>query len=338
MSKNISEGLRVDYNLRSTFFYRKLHELGFRQMLAQVDDLYSISDSYKWDIRSDWSVSDTAWEFIAKANLNPLRVFAHPHVLLERPRLIAYYRSIAAISQKGVGALLFPVAAYEQGSNRRPLAEDNARTLASLLNQHISLIIDSATSFSAEDLAALLYASAGAQIQGGWNNAIGAEAEAVIRRLIVSSLIDAGLVVAFVDRRGATLPFNNSLDVASVLAYVYSVRLSNGAAVLFSSEPDVSLLDKDGNLVGAVEIKGGKDTAGALERYGAAKKSFDEAIRRNPNVMPVFIASCITAEVESRMASDPAFHFRYDLAQITTDDTARAEFLTLISSILGVQP
>jgi hypothetical protein len=101
VSKNVSEGLRVDYNLRSTFFYRKLHELGFRQMLAQVEDLCSVSDTYKWDARSTWDVSDTAWEFIARANLNPLQVFAHPHVFLSTLGLLPTIAALRRSARKG---------------------------------------------------------------------------------------------------------------------------------------------------------------------------------------------------------------------------------------------
>ena len=44
----------------------------------------------------------------------------------------------------------------------------------------------------------------------------------------------------------------------------------------FSSEPDIVFM-KAGDLAVMIEIKGGKDPAGALERLGAIKKTFDES-------------------------------------------------------------
>lgn len=54
--------------------------------------------------------------------------------------------------------------------------------------------------------------------------------------------------------------------------------LSNHTSILFSSEPDISLLNNQGTTIGVIEVKGGADPAGALERYGAAKKSFEESL------------------------------------------------------------
>ena len=45
--------------------------------------------------------------------------------------------------------------------------------------------------------------------------------------------------------------------------------------VLVSSEPDIPLINTDGSTIAVIEIKGGTDPAGALEQYGATKKSFE---------------------------------------------------------------
>ena len=38
-----------------------------------------------------------------------------------------------------------------------------------------------------------------------------------------------------------------------------------------------------------IEVKGGTDSAGALERYGAAKKSFEHAIEVSPRCKNFYI-------------------------------------------------
>ncbi len=336
MSRNVDEGLRVAYSLRSSFFYRKLYELGFMRLLEQVEELQRIADSFQWSDRAVWGITASTWDVVTGAKLVPVQVFAHPSVLIQQPPLTTYYRSIAAIPQKGMKNLAFGTEAYERGAVKALLSSARAEELTILLNTHISLIIDSSTNFTHEDLIALLYASAGVQIDGSWRNAIGAEAEAVVRRLIVSNLVDGDYVIGLVNNRKAALPFNSAAEILELLPVVYTVRLRNGAFITFSSEPDLSLYSAVGRLVAAIEVKGGKDTAGALERYGAAKKSFAAAKRDNPDVATMFIASCITPEVESQMSSDPDFQLRYNLTSVINDEQARSEFLTKVRTLLGL--
>ncbi len=47
-----------------------------------------------------------------------------------------------------------------------------------------------------------------------------------------------------------------------------------------------------------IEIKGGKDPAGALERLGAMQKSFEET---PPGCVNMLIAGVITSEMKSRL-------------------------------------
>jgi len=77
-------------------------------------------------------------------------------------------------------------------------------------------------------------------------------------------------------------------------------------------------------------VKGGTDPAGALERYGAAKKSFEEALRHNPNVITIFLASCITSEVEDRVKKDKTIKHYYNLTSILTREKERESFLKYV--------
>ncbi len=135
---------------------RKLHELGFLDFARGLDALVKIDDSYKWVERSQWGISQGAWEYVAGSELSLLRVFCHPRVIIEQPRLIAYYRNIAALSQKAVQTLAFNVKPFELGRNREDLSYERALLLCQLFNTHVSTIIESTLTFSQRDLDALL--------------------------------------------------------------------------------------------------------------------------------------------------------------------------------------
>ena len=114
--------------------------------------------------------------------------------------------------------------------------------------------------------------------------------------------------------------------------------LSNHTSILFSSEPDVSLLNNQGTTVGVIEVKGGADPAGALERYGAAKKSFEESLRSNSSVKTILVASCITTEVITRIQNDLTISTYFNLTEILSEDSTRYDqFVQEVFSILEVQ-
>lgn len=113
------------------------------------------------------------------------------------------------------------------------------------------------------------------------------------------------------------------------------VMLVNQTSILFSSEPDISLLDNQGRTVGVIEVKGGTDPAGALERYGAAKKSFEEALRRNSEVKTILVASCITAQVQTRIQLDSTISCYFNLTEILSEDSTQyAQFVQEVFSLL----
>ncbi len=71
----------------------------------------------------------------------------------------------------------------------------------------------------------------------------------------------------------------------------------------FASEPDVSFL-KGGDLIAVVEKKGGIDPAGALERYSAASKSFEDSIKKSPKCKTFYVGGVFTEELRRRMDPD----------------------------------
>lgn len=332
MNQNfLRESLQIDYRLRSTFFYRKLYDLGFKYFNDEILKLIEIADTYNWEQKNNWGVSQTAWTILEHNKIPHMAVFAHPRVLQEQPKLSAYYRSVAMLPQKAVNKLAFAIKNIEKG---KKISADKSVILCQLYNSHSSLIIESASEYTKDDIYALMYASAGAQIQGSWINKIGEEAEILTRKLIIRTLLEQDLIVSTIYKEGNS---NNILEnLIDETAIISGIRLKNQTSILFSSEPDISFLDIDGKLTTVIEIKGGKDTAGALERYGAAKKSFEEAKRINSTVTTIFLASCITDEVNKRLNNDQLVNYVYDLTQIVSNDKMRKEFTEKILDLISI--
>lgn len=329
----LNEARKIDYGLRSTFFYRKLSELGFYGFKDEIEKLIKIERNYNWAKRFSWGVSKKAWAFVTKSNVAHLRIFAHPRIIIEQPKLIAYYRNVAVLPQKGVQALAFDIKRFEKGSNRIGLTQRQAEKLCILFNSHISTILESATEINELDVDGLLFASAGAQINGSWLNSIGAEAENVVKRFICKYVIDNKLVTAITDADQNTLSLKD-VDIATDSQKIRVLKLKNQTSVIFSSDPDISLRAKDGSLVAAIEVKGGKDPAGALERYGAAKKSFEKALRENHKTYTIFLASCITDEVAKRIKRDKTVSGMVNLTVLLFDEGKREKFIRYLLSLL----
>ena len=77
--------------------------------------------------------------------------------------------------------------------------------------------------------------------------------------------------------------------------------LPGGYSMRYGSEPDIQFqltANDETSLVATIEIKGGKDAAGALERLRAVQKSFEET---PPNCVNMLIAGIITPEMALRL-------------------------------------
>ena len=330
----LNEELHIGYRLRSTFFYRKLHELGFAYLDKEVEKLEAISRNFNWERRSEWGIANAAWNEMEERQIDPVAVFAHPRVLQEQPKLSAYYRNVAALPQKAVKKLALNKVDKVEAGKTGILKSQEAFNLCRLYNTHSSLIIENATSFGRGDALRMMLLSAGAQINGSWLNQIGIEAELVAQGILVRAALNARIINSVIVGNEETLS-----DISdSILEYVGTltgIRFENQTTILFSSEPDMAILDSNGKRIAVVEIKGGKDTAGALERYGAAKKSFDKARQQDPHVITIYLASCITEEVHSRLEKDVSVNRHFNLTEILVDEGAKSEFLTFLFQTLN---
>ena len=99
--------------------------------------------------------------------------------------------------------------------------------------------------------------------------------------------------------------------------------------VLFSSEPDIEVRQGD-RLIGAVEIKGGIDKAGVLERLGAAVKSLERVKDRDPAAVTILILT--EASLSSQARKDLQLQRQsvnrwYTLEQLLQDEGLWRAFL-----------
>ena len=82
-------------------------------------------------------------------------------------------------------------------------------------------------------------------------------------------------------------------------------------------------------------MKGGTDPAGALERLGAMKKSFDRTRNENPDTKTILIVSCVTSEMNRRLRSDPLIDTVFNLTEIINDMDYREKCIAEIGESIS---
>ncbi|MBI4209944.1 MAG: XcyI family restriction endonuclease [Candidatus Diapherotrites archaeon] len=325
----------INYRLRSTFFYNKLNEYHTYEFSETIQKLIPLEGNFDWAESRKWGIAKKALDEIKKTKLSLIQVFCHPRLLREHPALVSYYRNIAALSQKSVSYLAgISPQKFENEKGANPTQEESLK-LAKLFNEHISLIIENALEgFNDKHISGMLFASTGSQIDGSWRNAIGTEAEKVVQKMLVKEAIERNQIISFLvrDNHSAVEKYNkrNSVKQIDNITNYKGFTLKNKRSVLFSSEPDIAILGSNGRTIAVIEVKGGTDPAGALERYGVAKKSFEKSLKDSPKALTIIVASCITNEVESRIETDKTIGKYYNLTSILTKEEEKKKFLQYI--------
>jgi hypothetical protein len=326
----------AQYSLRSTFFVRKLRELDLWRVIQEVRKLVQVSASFEWDNLPTLGIDLAAWERIENLRITPVLFFCHPRVLAEQPRLLLYYRTIALISQKGLGSLVGGgVAGIEEGRVEQ-VAEQRIRQLVQALNSILSVIAKSTPDLQAEQFAGYQFAAAGATIQGSWNNAIGEEGIAQVRTILIEHLRDEIVQIVWRDSTSTSYRAQDHAALLARVADMRSIRLKDGYHLLFGSEPDISLRDSKNVPIVAMEVKAGNDKAGALERLGAAMKSFENDKNINARVKTVYIVRAMTPELQTRISQGNPFDHTFVLGELLANARTQKTFANLVlRAILG---
>lgn len=218
------------------------------------------------------AISSEAWDCVHRLDVRPKMVFAHPELLQRHPETSLYYRGIATLSLKRVSSIAGNVDNWETppGGNRRPPNSDVVRRVTRLYNATISSIIEGTDAWTLENGYRNILATIGMTQDGKMRNIIGQEAERAVRDKLSRWIENMGIPC---ERQGRWL----------MLGEAKAVRMAYG------SEPDI-VFEKYHEQTDVwtqevtIEIKGGTDPAGALERLGVIKKSFDQTPARTENI------------------------------------------------------
>ncbi len=262
---------RDEQLLRSLFFHQKLHEW---RMVEIFDDLCNISGraaKWDWDL-ADLGIDVDAWNKVIHRGIKPVLVFAHPQVLQQVPGAVAYYRMLAIVSQKSMQQMgrsedTFSVGRHiislEEG--RRDPGPQEAQKLARWFNYIISPLINSHAILREEELWLWRGMSAGSQADGSWRNRKGKEAENILWTWL-----------------------SHVLRLQGWKPRDHSSWQKNEMIVERAPEPDIQVR-RHNEMVAAVEVKGGKDPAGVLERIGAAVKTLQRIKDEHPAAATVLV-------------------------------------------------
>lgn len=231
---------------------------------------------------------------------------------MDNPLTSFYYRGLAGLSIKAAKDYFGAVENLESGSTRTKLGIGKAKIMAQTYNTFICSIIKNSTEWTLEDGKRTIIATLGITLDGVMRNKIGEIAEDRIKHLLVEWLVDHDLIVK---------PKVSKTRIQISNRYL----LSKGIAMTFGSEPDVSFAGGD-TLLAVLEIKGGIDPAGALERYGAARKSFEHAMRVSPKCKNFYLGGVFTTELNRRMNNDRLVERSFNIIDILQQSQARAEF------------
>ena len=246
----------LDQIAKSEFFHQQLHNWGMLEVAEAIEAVKG--ERLKWN-RKKLAISGGAWERVVHRGIKPVVVFAHPSVLRNIARSTAYYRMLSMVSQKSMIRTGLPTTTYERGTTPTP---EVASRIASHLNSIISRLVEQDEEINAREFDLWRGMAAGTQAQGSWQNIKGERAEVVVKGVLKRRLRERELV--------------KDSDEGDT-----RITLNDGRIVTFGDEPDVAVHRRD-RIIAAVEVKGGIDAAGVLERVGAAVKSLSRAKEENP--------------------------------------------------------
>ena len=254
-------------------------------------------------------IARDAWRHVAEAGIKRRLVFAHPVTLKAIPDASVHYRGIALLSLKRVQEVAGAVTTWERSPKTARVTDEKALRVCRLYNAVISSIIVDNTDWTLRDGYRNILATLGITEDGAIRNIIGQEAEEAVKERLIDWTRAQGLL--------------DSADAAGPSGREW--QLVGGVRMRFGSEPDIAF-EKDGVLAVVIEVKGGKDPAGPLERLGAIKKTFDEAPVGCKNFL---IAGVVTATMRERLR-EMRIEADFDIDQLLNDEDAWQGFMNEI--------
>lgn len=267
-------------------------------------------ETLEWN-RRQLDISPKAWDKIVHRGIKPVLVFAHPRILMSIPRAVSYYRMIAMVSQKSMDRLGLSVTRYESSDTLPDTT--TSQTIARHLNKIISHLIEADEQIDAREFDLWRGMAAGSQAQGSWQNAKGARIEFIVRGLLQRRLRERKLI-------------------SDETADGTRMELMDKRTVIFADEPDVAFY-KHNRIEVAIEIKGGIDTAGVLERIGAAMKSLSRTKKDNPDAITILILQGISVTPQARRdlrTNKGTVNYWFKVEEIVGDERKRERLFEVL--------
>lgn len=303
----------LDQLQKSLFFHERLHEWKLIEIARSIEGLAGAS--LEWDLQ-DLQISDAAWNRIIHSGIKPIIVFAHPTVLATIHYSVSYYRMLSMASQKSMSQIGIPTVNYEKTA-KLPDSE-RALQMARRANTLVSILIEQEQGIERREFDIWRGMAAGSQAQGSWQNRKGDLVEQILRQDLVSQLYQAGLL----DR-------NSAVDVS---ARSVEFELNDGRIVKMGSEPDIEV-HTSGRIQAAVEIKGGIDVAGVLERVGAAIKSLRRAKEVSPGAITILVISAVSLSPQALSdikSSRFSVNYLFTVEDVLHDSECKNEYYGLL--------
>jgi len=285
-----------------------------RKDIKAAEAIRGFSKPLSWKPLQEHMIDAAVWKYTVKKGYEPKEIFCHPDVLVHNPSTSLYYRGLCGLSLKAAKSYFGAIEPLEEGNPRARLNIEKARKMACVYNYFICSIIKNSSDWSIENGYRTIIATLGITLDGSMRNRIGEIAEERIRSMIVEWLAGKGLFAG---------PKSAQERVYEKLPRTFALK--NNVVMEFSSEPDISFT-RENNLLAVVEIKGGIDPAGALERYGAATKSFQHAIATSSRCKNFYLGAVFTPELERRISEDRLVEKTFNIIEILDDPAARERF------------
>ena len=262
----------------------------------QIEEFPSEPD---YSQRASLCIAEDAWRQVAAAGVSPRLAFAHPSILKAIPNASLHYRGIALLSRKRVQEITGTIDTWENSPQRAKVTDAKSLKVCRLYNAVISSIIVDNTDWTVESSYRNILATIGITEDGLIRNIIGQEAESAIKHRLLH----------WVQTRGLLADADANDD-----GNRHEWSLVDNVLMRFGSEPDIAFT-QEGRLAVLIEIKGGKDPAGALERLGAVKKTFDKAPVGCKNLLIVGIVTPTMRARLRKMRMEAVFDFDRLLAE-----------------------
>lgn len=313
MMSSRREAWRLDQFAKSIFFHQKLHAWGLIEVAEQIESI--AGENLDWSLDA-LHISSKAWNKMIHSGIKPVIVFAHPQVLTAIEKSVGYYRMLAMVSQKSMNQIGLPATRFEQTAS---LPDSRMAVLiAQRLNRIISTLIATDHQVNRREFDIWRGMAAGAQAQGSWQNVKGNRTENAIRndlilRLQQSSLIDSDILID-TNRR------------------VIELALHDGRLLRMGDEPDLAVYSND-QIGVAVEIKGGIDIAGALERVGAAIKSLRRVKEENPQATTILLMPAVSVSQQAErdiLSNRDSIDYWFTIEDILEDSSLKSDYYRLL--------